>query len=66
MSTAKPGVVTGRMVEERLIDMAKPRKGEITKINIIVKESQEFKVSACTIAFLRLLLFLGLATDFFL
>lgn len=42
-SAKRDGLVTGREVEERLQEMAKPRRGEITRINIIIKESQEFK-----------------------
>ena len=32
--------------DERLAELAKPRMGEITRVTVIVKESQEFKVSA--------------------
>lgn len=42
-SVRKDGVITGREVEERLLDLAKPRKGDTARIVIIIKESQEFK-----------------------
>ena len=32
--------------DERLAELGKPRMGEITRITVVVKESQEFKVSA--------------------
>ena len=31
--------------DERLAELGKPRLGEVTHISIVVKESQEFKVS---------------------
>lgn len=38
------GAITNSTEEEHLLEMGKPRLGEVTKTKIYIKESQEFKV----------------------
>ena len=38
------GAITNSTEEEHLLEMGKPRLGDVTKIKIHIKESQEFKV----------------------
>ena len=38
------GAITNSTEDENLVEMGKPRLGDITKMKIYIKESQEFKV----------------------
>ena len=39
------GAITNSTEDENLVEMGKPRLGDITKMKIYIKESQEFKVT---------------------
>ena len=39
------GAITNSTEDENLVEMGKPRLGDITKMKIYIKESQEFKVN---------------------
>ena len=41
---ADSGAITNSTEDELLVEMGKPRLGEITKVEVWIKESQEFKV----------------------
>ena len=39
------GAITNSTEDENLVEMGKPRLGDIVKMKIYIKESQEFKVT---------------------
>ena len=47
------GAITNSTEEEALMEMGKPRLGDVTKIKIYIKESQEFKVICHVVFFVR-------------